>query len=97
MKEKRYNTNPLVIKRKIAGQIILIPQKKLLKIPKENSIYILNKVSGLIWDLFSQKKTISQIVTVLVQRFKDVDRKEIESDILEILREWKKKKLILAK
>lgn len=66
-----------LIKREIAGDVILVPVGK--TVLDNNGLFILNEVSGDIWDMLCQGKDRAEIVEAIAQDY-DAPREVIESD-----------------
>ena len=66
-----------LIKREIAGDVILVPVGK--TVLDNNGLFILNEVSGDIWDMLCQGKDRGEIVEAIAQDY-DAPREVIESD-----------------
>jgi hypothetical protein len=82
----KYIRNKKIIKRDIAGQIILVPlvnnyQNK----KKTGKLFVLNQTSNFIWDFLKEEKSEEEVVVALLDNFTGVGRKEIEKDVKEVL------------
>ena len=71
-----------LIKREIAGDVILVPVGK--TVLENNGLFILNEVSADIWDMLNQGKDVNQIVKTLAETY-DADPETIRLDTEEFL------------
>ena len=71
-----------LIKREIAGDVILVPVGK--TVLENNGLFILNEVSADIWDMLNQGKDVNQIVKTLAETY-DADPETIHADTEEFL------------
>lgn len=71
-----------LIKREIAGDVILVPVGK--TVLENNGLFILNEVSADIWDMLNQGKDVNQIVKTLAETY-DADPETIRADTEEFL------------
>jgi len=71
-----------LIKREIAGDVILVPVGK--TVLENNGLFILNEVSSDIWDLLNLNKSLDEIVAVLVESY-DAPEEVIRRDTVEFL------------
>jgi hypothetical protein len=86
-----YSRNPDIIFRKIADEFILVPIRQ--KAVDLKSVYTLNEVGAFIWEAIDSSKSISQIKDQVVQEF-DVDARQAQSDVSEILTQLESLSLI---
>lgn len=73
-----------LIKREIAGDVILVPVGK--TVLDKNGLFILNEVSADIWDMICEGKTREQIIAALILDY-DADEQTIRADTEEFLRQ----------
>jgi hypothetical protein len=78
----RYERDPNVIAREIAGERILVPVRT--QAADMASIYVLNDTGSRIWDLLDGQHSLSDIQEILVQEY-DVSREVAETDVAEII------------
>ena len=71
------------VTREIAGETIVVPVRN--NVGDLDSIYTLNELGTLIWQLIDGKNTITQIVDGICSAY-DVTPEEAEKDILEFLK-----------
>ena len=71
-----------LVTRDIAGETIIVPVKS--NVGDLDSIYTLNEIGTLIWQLIDGKKSVSQIVDAISSAY-DVTPEEAEKDALEFL------------
>jgi len=86
-----YSRNPDIIFRKIADEFILVPIRQ--KAVDLKSVYTLNEVGAFIWEAIDSTKSASQIKDQVVQKF-DVDARQAQSDVSEILSQLESLSLI---
>lgn len=86
-----YSRNPDIIFRKIADEFILVPIRQ--KAVDLKSVYTLNEVGAFIWEAIDSSKSVSQIKDQVVQEF-DVDARQAQSDVSEILSQLESLSLI---
>lgn len=71
-----------LIKREVAGDIILVPVGK--TVYESNGLFVLNELGGFIWDLLPAAKTEAEILEAVLAEY-DVPREEASEDIAEFL------------
>jgi hypothetical protein len=81
---KVFMRNNDVVSRKIAGELFLVPVKG--KIADMENIFALTAVAEYIWDRLDGMKSLSEILSNVVNRF-DVEPEQAESDIREFIME----------
>jgi hypothetical protein len=79
------------VTREIAGETIIVPIKG--RVGDLDSIYTLNEVGTLIWQLIDGQKNIDQIVQAVQQSY-DVDSEEVTRDTFDFLGSLEKAGLI---
>lgn len=93
MPEKVYVKNPDLVFRKVAGEYILVPIRR--KIGDLESIYTLNELSSKIWELINGKRTVKDIISIIIKEF-DVAIEEAAKDILQLLSQMEQIEAIQA-
>lgn len=78
----RYEKDPSVVYREIAGEAILVPIRR--NVADMESIYQLNEVGAFIWGLVDGQKTGAQICAELPEEF-NVSAEQAASDTAEFL------------
>jgi len=78
--EARYEKDPNIVYREIAGEAILVPIRK--RSADLEGIYTLNSVGARIWDLLDGRRTLSEIRDLLVDEY-DVEAGVLTSDLFE--------------
>ena len=71
-----------LVTRDIAGETIIVPVKS--NVGDLDSIYTLNEIGTLIWQLIDGKNSVGQIVDAICNAY-DVTSEEAEKDALEFL------------
>ena len=71
-----------LIKREIAGDVILVPVGQ--TVLDNNGLFVLNEVGADIWDMLCEGRTEEQIVAALADMY-DADVETIRADTLELL------------
>jgi hypothetical protein len=80
--DARYEKDPNVVSRGIAGEQILVPVRK--KAADMAAVYVLNEVGARIWELVDGQRSLADIRTVLLQEYV-AQPERIESDVVEIV------------
>jgi hypothetical protein len=78
----RYERDPEVVSREIAGEQILVPIKK--KAADMAAIYVLNETGARIWDLVDGQRSLAEIRDHLVQEY-DVEPDVAGADLEEMV------------
>ena len=91
---KKYFKNEDVIIREIEGEYLMIPIASGIG-DMEDEMYTLNETGIAIWEKLSPEKTIEAIVDELGQEY-DADKKKITTDVLGLIEEWFKRKIIFC-
>lgn len=78
-----YTKEPNLVTREIAGETIVVPIRN--NVGDLDSIYTLNELGTLIWQLIDGKNTVTQIVDAISTAY-DVTPEEAEKDALEFLK-----------
>jgi hypothetical protein len=71
-----------LVTRDIAGETVIVPVKS--NVGDLDSIYTLNEIGTLVWQLIDGKNSVSQIVDAICRAY-DVTTEEAEKDALEFL------------
>ncbi len=80
----RYEKDPNVVSREIAGEQILVPVRK--KFADMAAIYVLNEVGARIWELVDGQRSLASISECLLQEF-EVSSETAASDLVELVGE----------
>lgn len=80
--EARYQKDPNVVSREIAGEQILVPIRK--QAADMAAIYVLNETGARIWRLVDGRRSLADIGDVLAQEY-NVRPETVETDLLEII------------
>ena len=73
-----------LIKREIAGDVILVPVGQ--TVLENNGLFLLNGISGRIWELLQTGKSTEEVAAVLVEEY-DAPAQVIRHDLEEFLDE----------
>jgi hypothetical protein len=79
--ETRYEKDPNVVSREIAGERILVPIKK--QAADMAAIFVLNETGARIWELVDGQRTLADIGDILGQEY-DVQPDAVRSDIVDL-------------
>jgi hypothetical protein len=88
---RRFAKRPEVVSRRIAGEAILVPVRS--QVAELDSIFTLNDMGSLVWDLLDGEKTVSQIADLICASY-EVATEEARQDLLEFLAELESAGLI---
>lgn len=80
-----------LIKRDIAGDIILVPVGK--TVYDANGLFVLNELGAFIWDILPKAETEAQILEAVLNEY-EVTAGEAEKDIAEFLNKLRKMEII---
>ena len=80
--EKCFFKEDSCVTREIAGETIIVPIKD--RVGDLDSIYTLNEVGTMIWQLIDGQKSIGQIVQAVRQTY-DVESEEVTKDAVDFL------------
>lgn len=80
--EARYERDPNVVTREIAGERILVPIRK--QAADMAAIYVLNETGARIWSLLDGRRSLADIGEILVQEY-SVESDTVRSDIVEVV------------
>lgn len=75
-----------VIKRDIAGDVILVPVGK--SVYDSNGLFVLNELASFIWDLLPQAESQEDIVKAVLEEY-EVEEDVAEKDITQFLEKLK--------
>lgn len=78
----RYEKDPNVVAREIAGERILVPIRS--QAADMAAIYVLNETGSRIWDLLDGQHSVSEIQEILVQEY-DVSEETVGADIVDMV------------
>ena len=78
----RYERDPNVVTREIAGERILVPIRK--QAADMAAIYVLNETGARIWNLLDGQRSLADIGEILVREY-SVDSHTVLADIVEII------------
>jgi hypothetical protein len=82
-----------VVAREIEGELVIVPLTSGIG-DMEDELYTLNDSGKAIWDRLDGKRSLSNIVDELIIEY-DVDRNEIEEDVIGLVSELLKRKMLL--
>jgi hypothetical protein len=82
-----------VVAREIEGELVIVPLTSGIG-DMEDELYTLNDSGKAIWDRLDGKRSLSNIVDELITEY-DVDRNEIEEDVIGLVSELLKRKMLL--
>ena len=80
--ERRYEKDPSVVYREIAGEAILVPIRR--NVADMQSIYTLDSVGADIWNLIDGERTLADILDVLLGEY-DVEANVLSRDLDEFV------------
>jgi hypothetical protein len=78
----RYERDPNVVTREIAGERILVPIRK--RTADMAAIYVLNETGARIWNLLDGQRSLADIAEILEQEY-SVESDKVQTDIVEIV------------
>ena len=84
--EQRYQQDPLMVSREIAGEMILVPIRN--NVGDLNCVYTLNETASRAWSMMDGQHTVREIQDVIVAEF-DVDEIEAGQDLIELIENLK--------
>lgn len=91
---KQYLKNQDIIIREIEGEYLMIPIASGIG-DMEDEMYTLNETGIVIWEKLSPEKTLETIIDELCNEY-DADRKEIAADVIGLIEELFKRKIVLC-
>lgn len=80
--EARYERDPNVVTREIAGERILVPIRK--QVADMAAIYVLNETGARIWSLLDGQRSLADIGRILEQEY-SVESEIVQTDVVEIV------------
>ena len=78
----RYERDPNVVSREIAGEQILVPIRK--RAVDMAALYVLNETGARIWSLLDGQRSLADVRDLLIEEY-DVQPEAAEGDLLEIV------------
>jgi hypothetical protein len=78
----RYERDPNVVSREIAGERILVPIRT--QAADMTAIYVLNETGARIWDLLDGQHSLSEIEDILASEY-DVSQEALGADISQMV------------
>ncbi len=78
----RYEQDPSIVSREIAGEVILVPIRN--KVGDLSSIYTLNETGARIWSLLDGERTLAEVRDAMVAEF-EVEAGEMEADLVALV------------
>ncbi len=88
-----YRPSPDVVARDIEGELIIVPIASGIG-DLEDELYTLNETGRSIWDKLDGKMTLSQVIQSLSEEFQALPG-EIEADVLGLIEELVKRKIVI--
>jgi len=74
--------SPNIVSRNIAGEAVLVPIARTAE--EVDSIYTLNETASTIWDALDGRKTLSEILDLVVAEY-EVTREQAELDLYDLV------------
>lgn len=84
--------SPSVITRKTGDEYVLVPLTD--NIADMNSIFTLNETAGFLWENLDGKRTIEDLVELLVSEY-EISRNDGELDVFEFIKDLRKYLIIV--
>jgi hypothetical protein len=84
LEARRYEKDPAVVYREIAGEAILVPIRR--NVGEMDSIYTLDEVGADIWSLIDGVRTAGDIQDLLLDEYR-VDAEVLSKDLAEFIQE----------
>ena len=81
---QRYQKNPEMVARQIAGELILVPIRQ--NVADMDCIYTLNPVGAFIWDKLDGRATLADLQAAIVNEY-DTDAQTAAADLAEFVQE----------
>ncbi len=78
--------SPSVVTRKTGNEYVLVPVAN--NIADMDSVYTLNETGAFIWDQIDGKRSVAEIIELLVQEF-DIDKDNAGKDVFEFIDDMK--------
>jgi hypothetical protein len=82
-----------VVAREIEGELVIVPLTSGIG-DMEDELYTLNDSGKAIWDRLDGKRSLANIIDELIAEY-DVERNEIEVDVIGLVNELVKRKMLL--
>ena len=79
--EARFERDPNIVTREIAGERILVPIQK--QAADMAAIYVLNETGARIWNLLDGQRSLADIGEILVQEY-SIDSDTVQADVIQI-------------
>ncbi len=92
--KKKYCKNLDIIVREIEGEYLMIPIASGIG-DMEDEMYSLNETGIAIWEKLAPDKTVEDIIDELCEEY-DADKEEITADVMGIMEELIKRKIVLC-
>ena len=92
--KKKYFRNVDVIIREIEGEYLMIPIASGIG-DMEDEMYTLNKTGIAIWEKLSPDKTLETVIEELCVEY-DADKRDIKTDVIGLIEELFKRKIVLC-
>ena len=89
---KTYTPSDNVVARDIEGELIIVPITAGVG-DMEDELYTLNETGRVIWELLKAKRPVLDIISSLAEEY-DADTDEIQTDVIGLLSELLKRKMI---
>lgn len=93
LQEARYERDPNVVTREIAGERILVPIRK--QVADMAAIYVLNETAARIWNLLDGQRSVADIGGILEQEY-SVESDTVQADVVEIVEELRQLGMLRA-
>ena len=90
-----YLPSEAIVAREIEGEVIIVPLTSGLA-DMEDDLYTLNETGKAIWKLLDGRAKVKDIVENLSREY-DADSSKIEEDVIGLLSELLKRKIVVAK
>ena len=87
----RFTRNDNMLSREIAGEVVVVPLRR--GSQARTSIFTLNEVGAVVWDLIAATRPTSEIAQAVAERF-EVSEAQALADVIEFLSELKKQGMI---
>ncbi len=91
-REACYQANSDFVTRIIAGELVLVPVGE--QAQRLSGMITFSETGAFLWDMLSQRRTKTELVTALVSRF-DQDADTVEADVSEFLEKAEKRGLVV--
>lgn len=93
LQEARYERDPNVVTREIAGERILVPIRK--QVADMAAIYVLNETAARIWNLLDGQRSVADIGGILEQEY-SVESDTVQADVVEIVEQLRQLGMLRA-